>query len=80
MWVSDGVLERSCNTIAKIFRDHMLQCIGFLMYLIPGIPQGLGQEGFDQPMSANELKRFSLASFRKDDTTITTILNQLGLV
>jgi hypothetical protein len=77
--VDCGVAEVGVDAVDQSFRRRVLHVLGFLVDLVPGHGQGLGEEPLEQAMPADDLHRQPLARVGQTRAFVRRVGGEAGL-
>jgi hypothetical protein len=60
-------------------RDRVLEALGLLVYLAPGVPEVLEQEGLDQAVPPHQPQGFLATALRERNSPIALVLDEAHL-
>ena len=59
------VAKFGCDAFFESLGDEVLEALGLLMHLVPGVAEDLVKKGFEEPMMANDFKGAFLSGLGK---------------
>jgi hypothetical protein len=76
--VDFGIAENGGDAIFKTLGNEVLQPLRFLVDFIPGVPQNIVKEQFEQAVMAYELPGAALSGGREPNAPVLLIHNEGG--
>jgi len=76
MRINFGIAEEGCHPVFKALRNEMLQSLGLLVDLVPGILQYLVQKQFQKTVVPHKFPRAPLPGLGQADTPMFFIYDQ----
>ena len=79
MGVLPGISQRLVDLLFELLGNDVFQEIRFLVHLVPGVAQYLGQIQFQQPVVPDDLERDPGSGRSQSDSLVALVFHQLQL-
>ena len=76
MWVAGGVVQERVDALNHEITHGMLEVLGLVVYLIPGVTKRFHQEGFNESVATDHRYRVTVAGLCELDGSIGLVCNQ----